>query len=243
MDRSTRSVAARRAEGFAAFALVFAGCGAIVADARYDGALGAVGIGAGLRAGDHGDGLRDRPPLRRPHQPGGDARVHADAALPAPRGRRLHRRAGGRRAWPRRLLLLAVWPSQPADLGATVPSVGVGSALVYEMRADRGADVRDHGRGHRHPRRRRRGRDRDRRRGGPRRVVRRAGDRRVDEPGALARPGARRRRVAATSGSTSSGRSRARPSARSPTSWCARGGGRRWRASYSSACTTPGARR
>ncbi len=27
----------------------------------------------GLRAGDHGHGLRDRPPLRRPHQPGRDA--------------------------------------------------------------------------------------------------------------------------------------------------------------------------
>ena len=32
------------AEGIAAFALVFAGCGAIVADAHYDAALGAVGI-------------------------------------------------------------------------------------------------------------------------------------------------------------------------------------------------------
>ena len=31
------------------------------------------------------------------------------------------------------LLLLAVWPDQPADLGATVPSVGAGSALVYEL--------------------------------------------------------------------------------------------------------------
>jgi len=28
--------------------------------------------------------------------------------------------------------LLAIWPSQPAELGATVPTVGVGSALVYE---------------------------------------------------------------------------------------------------------------
>jgi glycerol uptake facilitator-like aquaporin len=33
------------AEALAAFALVFAGCGAIAADARYDGALGAVGVG------------------------------------------------------------------------------------------------------------------------------------------------------------------------------------------------------
>ena len=31
------------------------------------------------------------------------------------------------------LLLLAVWPDQPAQLGATVPSVGAGSALVYEF--------------------------------------------------------------------------------------------------------------
>ena len=37
---------ARRAlaEGLAAFALVFAGCGAIVADAEYGGALGTVGV-------------------------------------------------------------------------------------------------------------------------------------------------------------------------------------------------------
>src|SRR5919107_5111930 len=32
------------AEAFAAFALVFAGCGAIVANTQYDGALGAVGV-------------------------------------------------------------------------------------------------------------------------------------------------------------------------------------------------------
>jgi MIP family channel proteins len=31
------------------------------------------------------------------------------------------------------LLLLAVWPDQPGDLGATVPSVGAGSAFVYEL--------------------------------------------------------------------------------------------------------------
>ena len=37
---------ARRAlaEGLAAFALVFAGCGAIIADAEYGGALGTVGV-------------------------------------------------------------------------------------------------------------------------------------------------------------------------------------------------------
>ncbi len=30
------------------------------------------------------------------------------------------------------LLLLAAWPSQPAELGTTISSVGVGSTLVYE---------------------------------------------------------------------------------------------------------------
>lgn len=30
-------------------------------------------------------------------------------------------------------VLLAVWPDKPAELGATVPSVGVGSAFVYEL--------------------------------------------------------------------------------------------------------------
>jgi MIP family channel proteins len=31
------------------------------------------------------------------------------------------------------LVLLALWTDKPAHLGATVPSVGVGSALVYEL--------------------------------------------------------------------------------------------------------------
>ena len=30
------------------------------------------------------------------------------------------------------LVLLAAWPDQPAQLGATTPSVGVGAALLYE---------------------------------------------------------------------------------------------------------------
>ena len=29
--------------------------------------------------------------------------------------------------------LLAIWPDKPAHLGATIPSVGVGSAVVYEI--------------------------------------------------------------------------------------------------------------
>jgi glycerol uptake facilitator-like aquaporin len=31
------------------------------------------------------------------------------------------------------LVLLAAWPDSPADLGATVPSVGNGAALLYEV--------------------------------------------------------------------------------------------------------------
>jgi glycerol uptake facilitator-like aquaporin len=31
------------------------------------------------------------------------------------------------------LLLLAAWPGQPANLGATVPSVDAGTALLYEL--------------------------------------------------------------------------------------------------------------
>ena len=33
---------------------------------------------------------------------------------------------------PAGLVLLAAWPDQPAALGATVPSVGVGTAFLYE---------------------------------------------------------------------------------------------------------------
>ena len=125
---------ARRAaaEGIAAFALVFAGCGAIVANAQYDGALGAVGISLVVRADHHGHGLRDRPPVRRAHQPGGDARVHAHPPLP---GRDAAAYIGAQLigATAGALALLAVWTDKPGHLGATVPSVGVGSALVYEL--------------------------------------------------------------------------------------------------------------
>src|SRR3954466_73973 len=44
MDQSLSLARRAAAEGIAAFALVFAGCGAIVADAQYDGALGVVGV-------------------------------------------------------------------------------------------------------------------------------------------------------------------------------------------------------
>jgi aquaporin NIP len=131
---SGRPDLARRAaaEGFAAFALVFAGCGAVVTDAHYEGTLGTVGIGAvfGLvimamvYATGHLSGAHINPAVTiaftlTRHFPGRDAAAYVAAQL-----------AG---ATAGALLLVAAWPDQPAGLGATVPSVGVGSAFVYEL--------------------------------------------------------------------------------------------------------------
>jgi MIP family channel proteins len=125
---------ARRAfaEGLAAFALVFAGCGAIVADASYDGALGVVGVALvfGLiimvmvYATGHLSGAHINPAVTvafalSRHFPGREAASYIAAQL-----------AGALAA---ALLLLAIWPDQPGGLGVTVPSVGAGSALVYEL--------------------------------------------------------------------------------------------------------------
>jgi MIP family channel proteins len=119
------------AEGFAAFALVFAGAGAIVTDAEYGGALGAVGIAlvfglvimAMVYATGHLSGAHINPAVTiaftlTRHFPPREAGAYIAAQC-----------AGAIAA---ALVLLAIWPSQPAQLGATVPSVGVGSAVVYE---------------------------------------------------------------------------------------------------------------
>jgi MIP family channel proteins len=120
------------AEGIAAFALVFAGCGAIVADAVYDGALGAVGVALvfGLvimvmvYATGHLSGAHINPAVTiaftlTRHFPVRDAATYVGAQL-----------AGAVLA---ALALYAVWPDQPAELGATLPSIGVAGALVYEL--------------------------------------------------------------------------------------------------------------
>jgi len=119
------------AEGLAAFALVFAGCGAIVADDRYRGTLGAVGVSlvfgliimAMVYATGHLSGAHINPAVTiafvlSRHFRARDALAYVAAQL-----------AG---ATAGALLLLAVWTSKPANLGATVPTVGAGSALVYE---------------------------------------------------------------------------------------------------------------
>jgi aquaporin NIP len=125
---------ARRAaaEAIAAFALVFAGCGAIVANVHYDGGLGAVGVSLvfGLiimvmvYATGHLSGAHINPAVTLAftltrHFPARDALAYVGAQL-----------AG---ATAGALVLLAVWPDQPGHLGATAPTIGVGGAFVYEL--------------------------------------------------------------------------------------------------------------
>jgi aquaporin NIP len=119
------------AEAFATFALVFAGCGAIVTAASYKGTIGATGVSAAfglvimvmIYATGHLSGAHINPAVTiaftaTRHFPARDAVAYVFAQI-----------AG---AVLGALLLLAVWPAKPASLGATVPSVGVGSALLYE---------------------------------------------------------------------------------------------------------------
>ena len=128
-----RPFLARRcfAEGVATFALVFAGCGAIVLDSERGGSLGATGIAATfglvimamIYATGHLSGPHINPAVTvafsvTRHFPLRDAALYVPSQL-----------AG---AVSGALLLRFVWHGTPADLGATVPSVSYGSALVYE---------------------------------------------------------------------------------------------------------------
>lgn len=120
------------AEGIGVFALVFAGCGAIVAEAEHPGTLGAIGIAfvfglivmAMVYATGHLSGAHLNPAVTLAfaltrHFPRGEAAAYLAAQL-----------AGALIA---AALLAAVWPSQPAALGTTLPTVGIGSAFVYEV--------------------------------------------------------------------------------------------------------------
>jgi aquaporin NIP len=120
------------AEGVAAFTLVFAGCGAIVASSEYQGSLGNVGIAlvfglvimVMIYATGHLSGAHINPAVTLAftlsrHFPPREALAYIAAQC-----------AGAIVA---ALALLAVWPGQPAELGATTPSIGVGSALAYEL--------------------------------------------------------------------------------------------------------------
>ncbi|MEA2473427.1 MAG: aquaporin [Thermoleophilaceae bacterium] len=129
-----RPALARRAaaEGMAAFALVFAGCGAVVTDSVRHGALGTVGVSlvfglvitAMIYATGHLSGAHINPAVTiafvlTRHFPPRDAAAYVAAQL-----------AGAAAA---ALVLLAAWSDRPADLGATVPTVGTGTALLYEV--------------------------------------------------------------------------------------------------------------
>jgi len=130
---SDRPSLSRRAcaEALGAFALVFAGCGAIITNAERAGTLGDVGISlvfglvilAGIAAFGHISGAHFNPAvttsfLLTRHLPARDAVTYVAAQL-----------AGAVAA---ALLLWAVWPSKPANLGATVPSIAVGRAVLVE---------------------------------------------------------------------------------------------------------------
>jgi aquaporin NIP len=125
---------ARRAaaEGLATFALVFAGCGAVVTNATHQNALGSVGVSlvfglvimVMIYATGHLSGAHINPAVTiaftmTRHFPGRDAIAYIGAQL-------LGATAGA-------LLLLTAWSSKPAALGATVPSVSTGTALLYEI--------------------------------------------------------------------------------------------------------------
>jgi MIP family channel proteins len=115
----------------AAFALVFCGCGAVVTEAR-TGSLGTVGVALvfGLvimvmvYATGHLSGAHINPAVTLAfaltrHFPAREAGAYVTA------------QAAGATAGA--FVLLAAWPSAPGHLGATVPSVGTGSALLYEV--------------------------------------------------------------------------------------------------------------
>ena len=120
------------AEAVGTFALVFAGCGAIVTDWQRGGALGVVGIGlvfflvlvAAIAALGHVSGAHFNPGVSLSfyltrHLPARDLVAFWSAQF-----------AGAIAA---ALLLLVVWPGHPADLGATVPTVAAGRALLLEV--------------------------------------------------------------------------------------------------------------
>ena len=119
------------AEGIGTFALVFAGCGAIIAEAEHPGTLGSVGIAlvfglivmAMIYATGHLSGAHLNPAVTvafvaTRHFPRTEALAYVAGQL-----------AGALLAAG---LLATIWPSDPAALGTTLPTVGVGSALAYE---------------------------------------------------------------------------------------------------------------
>jgi aquaporin NIP len=125
---------ARRAlmEGIGTFALVTAGCGAVITNTTHPGSLGGVGVSlvfglvimVMIYAGGHLSGAHYNPSVTvaftlARHFPMRDALAYVAAQVTG--------------AITAALLLLAAWPSAPAHLGTTLPSVSNGTALAYEI--------------------------------------------------------------------------------------------------------------
>jgi MIP family channel proteins len=119
------------AEGIGTFALVFAGCGAIVTNFERHSALGVVGVGlvfflvllAAIASLGHISGAHFNPGVSLSffltrHLPARDLGAYVGAQL-----------IGATLA---AALLLVVWTGHPADLGATVPTIAAGRALIVE---------------------------------------------------------------------------------------------------------------
>lgn len=120
------------AEALAAFFLVFAGCGAIVANVQYKDSTGSLGvslafglvIAGGVWSTGHLSGAHINPAVTfafvlTRHFPPREALWYVPAQLVG--------------ACTGAFLLLALWPKQPGMLGATVPTVTAGKALLYEI--------------------------------------------------------------------------------------------------------------
>ncbi len=125
---------ARRAlmEAIGTFALVTAGCGAIITNTTHAGSIGGVGVSLTfglvimvmIYAGGHLSGAHYNPSVTiaftlARHFPIRDALAYIAAQL-----------IGATTA---AFLLLAAWTSKPAHLGATLPSVNNGTAMAYEI--------------------------------------------------------------------------------------------------------------
>lgn len=119
------------AEAIGTFALVLGGCGAIVTDSQQHGALGVVGVGlvfflvllAAIAALGHISGAHFNPGVSLSffltrHLPARDLAAYWVAQFGA--------------ATAAALVLLVIWPGHPANLGATVPSISVGRAVLLE---------------------------------------------------------------------------------------------------------------
>jgi aquaporin NIP len=120
------------AEALGVFAVVFGGCGAIITNDEYHGVIGTLGVAVAF-ALIVVVAVYVTGPLS-----GGHINPAVTLALTLTRQFPAHEaiayigaQASGASAGA--LTLLAMWPHQPQHLGATVPTVGVGSACVYEF--------------------------------------------------------------------------------------------------------------